>query len=170
MLVDPEVEHHVDAVAAGEVLAALVGWHVRLGEQHGVAAPPLHHLADLVQEVEVDAGRPAVQRGLLEQERQRVDAEPGHAQLQPVAHDAPQLLAHVRVLHVQVGLVVVEAVVVPLARLRIARPGVALHAREDGAGSPVRRPLRRPHVPVSRGRVAVLARRAETTDAGRRCG
>src|SRR3954447_3877859 len=162
MLVDPEVEHHVDAVAAGEVPAALVGRHVRLGKQYGIAAPPLHHVADLVHEPEVGLRRPAIQRRLLlEHERQRVDAEAGNAQLQPVAHDAAQLLAHVRVFHVQVGLVVIEAVVVPLARLRVARPGVALHAREDGARSPVRRPPLRPPLPVPGGRVAALARSAK---------
>ena len=57
---------------------------------------------------------------LLEDERRGVDPEAGDAQLQPEPHDPLDLVADRRVAPVQVGLEVVEAVVVPGAGLLVA--------------------------------------------------
>ena len=90
-LVDREVQHHLQPVAeVAEVVEALVGRHVRLGEQDGVAAPPLQEVAHLVEQLVVLARRDAGSL-LLDQERHRVHAEAADAELQPEAHDAVNL-------------------------------------------------------------------------------
>ena len=151
VLVHPEVEHHVQPVAAGEILLRLFGHDVRLAEQRGVSRPPLQELADVVEPIELQPRLAAVDRGLLQHERHGVDPEPGDTQLEPVADDPPYLLAHHRVRHVEIGLEVVEAVEVPLPDALLVAPGLLLHAGEHHADVPVGRTLVRPHVPVDAG-------------------
>src|SRR4029450_10061626 len=91
----------------------------------------------------------AVGPRFLDDERDRIDAEPGNAEPQPVADDAVDLLAHARVVHVQVGLEVVETVEVPGPRLLLVRPGRGLDAREDDPRADRAWALSRPDVPVA---------------------
>src|SRR5581483_9581440 len=151
---DPEVEHHVEPVPVGEVALRLLGEDVRLAEQHRVADTPLQELAELPEVLEVDLRPPARLRRLLEDERNGVDTEARDAELEPEADDPPHLLADARVVHVEVGLEVVEAVEVVRLRGAVERPRPTLDAGEDEAASPVRRPPLRPDVPVAVRRVA----------------
>ena len=89
---------------------------------------------------------------VLDEEGHRVDAEALDAELQPVAHDAQDLLAHLRVGDVEVGLELVEAVHVPRARLFVVGPHRLLHAGEDDPLGDVGGLLLRPDVPVALGR------------------
>src|SRR5581483_3312102 len=151
---DPEVEHHVEPVPVGEVALRLLGEDVRLAEQHRVADTPLQELAELPEVLEVDLRPPARLRRLLEDERNGVDTEARDAELEPEADDPPHLFADARVVHVEVGLEVVEAVEVVRLRGAVERPRPTLDAGEDEAASPVRRPPLRPDVPVAVRRVA----------------
>src|SRR3954449_10113098 len=90
----------------------------------------------------------AAPRRLFEHERHRVDSEPRDAELLPVAHDAAHLLAHARLVHVEVGLEVVETVEVVLPPLAVERPRGLLDAGKDDAALRVARPCLRPDVPV----------------------
>ena len=71
--------------------------------------------------------------GRLDEERHGVDAEPGDAELQPVADRLGDLVAHGRVGDVQVGLVAVEAVQVVLAGALVEFPDAVLLAREHAS-------------------------------------
>jgi len=94
-------------------------------------------------------------------ERHRVEPEPGDAELRPESHDLQDLRLHQRVGGVEVGLEVVEAVVVPGLRLFVARPDRLLDAGKDDAVIDVRRPGVGPDVPVAVLGVAIAARGAE---------
>ena len=148
VLVDPEVEHHVQPAALAEVPARLLGKHVRLAEQHCVADPPLDEAPHLLQVLEAQWLRAAVRRRLLEDERDGVEPEAGDAEREPETHDPADLLPHLGVLHVQIRLEVVEAVEVVLPHLGCARPRPLLDTREDHPRLPVRWTLLRPDVPV----------------------
>ena len=124
--VEQEREHHVRAVVrtarvGGHVLRDVVGLDVGLAQQHGVALAPLQVLAPVVEDREVLGRRIQAWRGLLEHERRGVDAEAGGTELHPEPHDLLDLLADRGVGPVQVGLEVVEPVVVPGLRPRAAR-------------------------------------------------
>ena len=75
--------------------------------------------------------------------------KPDDAELQPEADDLLDLLADPRVGHVEVGLEVVEAVVVPRARLLVERPRRVLVAGEHHPLAAVGRLGLGPHVPVA---------------------
>ena len=96
----------------------------------------------------------------LENERNGVDAEAGDAELQPEADDPSHLLAHERVVHVEVGLEVVETVEVVLPRFPVEVPRALLLSGKDNAAAEVRRSPPRPDVPSGavRGRIACLAK------------
>jgi hypothetical protein len=123
MLVYPEVEHQVEPGAVGEIVLVVARDDVRLPEQDRVSPTPLNHLPQLTQVLEVQLGGAAVRPRFLDDERDGIDAESGSAESQPVADDAVDLFAHPRVLHIQVGLKVVEAVEVPRPRPLVVRPG-----------------------------------------------
>jgi hypothetical protein len=150
-----------------KVLHALGGRHVGLGEQDGLAPAPLEEVAHLVQDVEVlrdlDAGSLA-----LDEERHRVHPEAGHPELQPEAHDPLDLAEHHGVVRVEVGLVLVEAVEVVLARGAVVRPVGLLRAGEHEPARVVLRALVRPHVPVAERRRLVVARGLEPRMVDRR--
>jgi hypothetical protein len=80
---------------------------------------------------------------ILDEERHCVDPEPREPQFQPEAEHLADLLAHPRVGHIQVGLVVVEAVQVVLAGAFVQCPDAVLLARG-------RRMPARPSVGLSR--------------------
>src|SRR5215212_4940085 len=122
MLVYPEVEHQVKSLAVGEVVLVVARDNVRLAEQDCVSAAPLNHLPEFTQVVEVQLRCAAVRLRFLDDEWDSIDTEPGNAKSQPVADDAVDFFAYARVLHVQVGLKVVEAVEVPRPRLLFIRP------------------------------------------------
>jgi len=71
------------AALVAEVPDELVGLHVRLGQQQGVAAPPGGVLAQGAEELEVLGGVGVARFGQLDDERRRVDAEAGDAELEP---------------------------------------------------------------------------------------
>ena len=98
--------------------------------------------------------------GVLEEERDRVDAEAADADLEPEPDDARDLLAHGRVRDVEVGLVGEEPVQVVLPRLAVVGPHALLLAGEDHVDLDVRL-LVDPHVPVPVGRVRIGSRRLE---------
>src|SRR5687768_18111569 len=59
------------------------------------------------------------QAEIFDEERHRVDAEPGDAELQPKTHDLVDLFAHRLVGDVEVGLVLVETVQVDRKSTRL---------------------------------------------------
>ena len=120
-----EVEGHVEAVAVPEVGPHVLRPHVGLGEQQPprelrVHPPPQlpHHLVGLGQ---VLAGGALA----LHEVGHGVHPEPVHPELEPEAHHLPDLLAHGRVVEVEVGLVGEEPV--PVVGLRDRVPGPVRH-------------------------------------------
>jgi hypothetical protein len=85
----------------------------------------------------------------VEHERNRVDAEAGHSEPEPIADDAVYLVPDEGIPRVQVGLEVVEAVEVPRPRVFRVGPRRALHAGEDDTRARVGRALLGPDVPVA---------------------
>ena len=169
-LVHREVEHHLQPVAfVAEILHAFVRRHIRFGQHDRLPGAPLQEIAHLLQQVEIllvlDAGAL-----LFDQERHRVHAEAGHAELQPETHDLLNLGAHVRMPRVQVRLMIVEAMEIVLARALVLRPGRRLLARKDDAVLVVLRPHVGPDVPVAEKRAPDLRAPAETTANRSRCG
>jgi hypothetical protein len=54
VLIDEEVEHHVDAIAfIAEILLVLLGQHVSFSQQHRIASAPLQELTHLGEVFEV---------------------------------------------------------------------------------------------------------------------
>ncbi len=125
------IRSSVAVFAAAEMLPRALSRHVRLGQHDRLGAPPRQEVAHLGQKQERVAVRLLLQALVLDQERHRVDAEPRHPQLQPVAHDLDDLGAHLGVGDVEVGLMRVEAVHVPRARLLGLGPDRVLHAGKD---------------------------------------
>ena len=153
-----EVEGHVEAVAVPEVGPDVLRPHVGLGEEHpsrelGVH-PPSQLPDDPVRLGQVLAGCALP----LHEVGHRVHPEPVHPDLEPEAHHLPDLLAHRRVVEVEVGLVREEAV--PVVGLGDGVPGPVRHlgvAEDD------------PHAAVAVVRVApdvVVALRAVGRGAG----
>src|SRR5215208_779449 len=122
MLVYPEIEHQVKSLAVGEVMLVVARDNVRLAEQDRVAAAPLDDLPKFTQVLKVQLRCAAVRLRFFDDEWNSVDTKPGNAEPHPVADDAVDFCAYARVLHVQVGLKVVEAVEVPQPRLLFIRP------------------------------------------------
>ena len=77
--------------------------------------------------------------GVLLQERDPVDPEAVEAELEPEADDAHDLVDHLGIGEVEVGLVLVEVVEVPLARPVVELPDRVLLVREDDELRGVRR-------------------------------
>ena len=149
VLVDPEVEHEVEPVAVCRSRSAdCLG--STFASPSRTASPARHcrNSRNSCSHSKQVCELAAVSRRLLEHERNRIHAEAGDAELQPVPDDAANLLADPRVRHVEVRLEVVEAVKVVPADFAGVRPRLLLHAREDHAALPVGRPLVRPHVPI----------------------
>ena len=99
--------------------------------------------------VVVPRGRVVSQQGVLDDHVHDVDPEAGHATVEPEAQDPVELVAHLLVPPVEVGLVGEEVVQVVLARRPVERPGGAAEAALPVVG---RRPVRLrigPHVPVA---------------------
>ena len=119
-----EVERHVELVAVAEVGAHVLRPHVGLGEQHlpgKFSSSRRRSPARLVGLGQVLAGGALA----LDEVGHGVHAEPVHAQVEPELHDLPDLLAHRRVVVVQVRLVAEEAV--PVVGLRDGVPGPVRH-------------------------------------------
>ena len=154
-LVQDEVEQHRQTVAVTEVLDELFGLDVGLGQDDGITPSPGDLVVQVVQPGEVLARGGVTGHRELDDEGGGVEPEPRHAQLQPEPDDLLDLLTHPQVGHVQVGLEVVEAVVVPGPGRVVERPGRVLIAGEHGALSQVARLLLGPDVPIPirRGRV-----------------
>ena len=154
-LVEDEVEQHRETVTVTEVLDELFGLDVGLGEDDRIAPSPGELVVQVVQPGEVLARGGVVGHGELDDEGGGVEPEPRHAELQPEPDDLLDLLTHPGVVHVQVGLEVVEAVVVPRPGDVVERPRRVLIAGEHHALAQVARLLLRPDVPVPirRGRV-----------------
>ena len=158
-----EVEHQVELVAVlvAEELALLLGREVDLAEQDGVALTALEERAQVLQvAVRVD-GRGVGDAVELEQERDGVDPESADPELQPEPDDPGDLLPHVGVGDVQVGLVGHEPVEVVLLGLAVVGPHPALLAGEDLGELGVLGPLVHPHVPVAVRRGGVRPSRLE---------
>ncbi len=153
-----EVEAHrqlvADAVGVAEELHRVGVGQVDLAEQDALAVAAAQERAQVAQVV-VRVGQV---RGVelavgLQQERDRVHPEAGQAELHPEPHDAHDLVAHLGVGDVEVGLVAVEAVQVVLAGGLVQLPQAGLLVREHDALRPVLRRLLGPHVPVALCRV-----------------
>ena len=149
-----EVEGHVELVTLAEVGSHLLRPHVRLGEQHPPgelrvdSAPQLpHHLVRLGQ---VLAGRALA----LDEVGHGVHPEAVHPELEPEPHHLPDLLAHRRVVVVEVGLVREEAVPVVGLRDRIPRPVRHLGVAEDDPDAAIALVAVAPDVVVALGAVA----------------
>ena len=114
-LVDPEVEHHLQAVAElAEVVVVVLRRDVRFREDDRVACAPLQELAHVAQHVVLLDVLLVGALG-LDHERDRIHPKAGHAELEPEAHDLANLFLDLWVLRVEVGLKVVEAMEVVLA-------------------------------------------------------
>ena len=83
-----------------------------------VALAPLQEFAQLAQHVVLLHRLSHVRALGRDDERHRVHAEAGHAELDPEAHDLQDLGLHLRIRGVEVGLEIVEAVEVLGASLR----------------------------------------------------
>ena len=147
-LVEQEVEEHRKPVAATEVLEQLLLLDVGLGQQHAVAPPQLGHRPQVVQDREVLLRLGLVRPRHLQHEGRGVHPEPGHAELQPEGDDLHDLVPDRRFGHVEVGLEVVEAVVVPGLGHLVEGPRLLLVAGEHHPLGPVRGFVLRPDVPV----------------------
>ncbi len=97
----------------------------------------------------------------LDQERHGVHAEARDALLQPEAHDAHDLLAHLGIGGVQIRLEPVEPVKIVFAGDLVLRPRRLLDAGKHHALVVAGGPLLRPDVPVPIRGVRVLSRRLE---------
>ena len=117
--------------------------------------------------VEADVGRDGA---LLEQERHGVDAEAVDTELQPEAGDLRDLVAHLGIGDVEVGLVRVEVVQVPLPGLLVPAPDAVLGVGEDDVRTSSRRRFVAPHVVVAERRVRARTGPHGTTDGGPTCG
>ena len=145
-LVDDEREDHVQLVAVlvAEERPLLVRRQVDLAHQDRVAAAAADEAAQVAQQLVRVVQRALRQPDRLEQERDGVDAEAGQALVEPVADDLRDLVAHGRVRDVEVRLVGVEAVQVPLPRLRVPGPVGLLPVGEHDVAGLLRRASRRP--------------------------
>ena len=127
-----EVEDEVElAAAAAEEVPLLGRRQVHLAQQDGVAAPAAEVGAQVRQQLVGVLDRPLREPDRLDQEGHGVHPEAGEALLCPEARDLRELVPHLRVGDVQVGLLGVEAVQVPLARLLVVGPVRLLLVRED---------------------------------------
>jgi hypothetical protein len=162
-LVDDEIEEHVHLVAvlvAEE--AALVGrGHVGLGQQDRVAAPPVQEGPQVAEELVRVAELLALDTGLLDEERGRVQPEAGQAQLEPEPDHLVDLVAHLGIGDVQVRHALVEPVQVVLSGALVEFPVGGLLAREDDVLGTVGGRLVDPAVEVAVRRGAVGARGLE---------
>ncbi len=159
VLVDPEVEHHVDPAGAVtlEVLARLLGEHIGLAKQHRITQTPLEKAPHLRQVIEVEIPRTAFGGARFDHEGDGVQAKSCDPLLQPEPHDAAGGGAHPRIVHVQVRLVLVEAVEVVRLGFAIVGPGRLLNTGEDHPFVPILGPLLRPQIPVSMRRFRTAA-------------
>jgi hypothetical protein len=167
--VEVELQVELPAPVVAEERALVGGRQVDLAEQHGLAVAAAEVGAQVAQELVRVLDRALGHADGLEQERDGVHAEARQALLEPEAGDLGQLVAHLRVGDVEVGLLGVEAVQVPLARLLVPRPvGVLLVGEDDLPGS--RRACRRARR-RSRGRASrARSGRSGTTGGGSTCG
>jgi hypothetical protein len=150
---------HLVAELVAEEKRQLVHWFVRLGEQDRVAAPPRDERAEVAQVVvrvaDGRAGSLGAAGFLLDQEGRGIHTEARQPELQPEPDDPAQLVADVRVVDVEVGLVGHETVHVPAVDALVVRPDRLLDAGEDHAFVDIRRLLVRPDVEIVERRVAV---------------
>ena len=162
VLVDLKIEHHVHAIAVrAEIFHIGLGQHIGFGQHDAVALPPLQELAEEAEHVVLLLGLADLRPLGRDDERHRIHAEAGHAQLNPEPHDLEDLGLHLGMRGVEIGLEVVEAVEVPRLGLVIVAPGRLLHAREHHAVVGARRLLLRPDVPIAVLRIGVFARLLE---------
>ena len=141
-----ELQGELFARVSAEELQLLIERQVHLAEQDGLAAASLQEAADLAQVLvriaDLDTGRS------LDEERHRIDAEAVDAELEPEADHLGDLVPHLRVGDVQIGLVAVEAVQEVLSGRLVELPHARLLAREHGLRLLLRR-LVDPHVEVA---------------------
>ena len=154
MLIQQEVEQHVHP-AGPVILADLAPIDVRFPQEHEVPSAPGNELAELVEVVEIGTRVEAPRPRRLQPEGDRVDAEPRGPQLHPERHDLLQPLPHRRVLDVQVGLEVEEAVEVVLASFSVVGPCRLLDTRKRDPFLRIRRLAFRPHVEIAISGVAL---------------
>ncbi len=164
-LVDEEGELEVQGVAVVlEERRHLFHGDVALAHEHHVAAPAHRVLAQRVQPALARRRcRRARALDLLHEERHRVHAEAGHAELEPEADGLGDLVADGRVGDVQVGLERRELVQVELARRLVPRPVLLRRAV-------LARRVVGPHVVVAVRRARGRRTRRRTTGARSRCG
>ncbi len=129
-----EVERHVAFVAVAEILRGLLRPLVGLGQQHPVGIGFVEGGADLLDDRVGLRQILAIGAVALDQVGDRVEAQPVHPHVEPVAHHLDHRVQNLRVVEVQVGLVRVEAV--PVIRLgdRVPGPVRGLGVEEDDAG------------------------------------
>ena len=170
MLVDLEIEHHVHAVAVrAEILHVGLGQHVGFREHDAVALPPLQEFAEAAEHVVLLLRLADFAPLGGDNERHRIHAEAGDAELDPEAHDLEDLGLHLGIRRVEIGLEVVEAVEVPRLGLLVIAPGRLLHAGEHHAFVGARWLLLRPDIPVAVLRIRDRGARPGTTGARRTC-
>jgi hypothetical protein len=149
VLIDMEVEHHVDAVAViAEILHGDLRHDVRLGENDGIADAPLQEFPECAEHVVLLAGSLDIGALGADYERHHIHAESRHAQLNPEAHDLQQLGVNVGMGRIEVRLEVIEPVEVPRLGHLVVSPGGLLDARKRHAFLGMRWTPLRPYIPV----------------------
>jgi hypothetical protein len=123
------------AVLVAEELALLLRAQVDLAEQHRFPVAPPDEAPQVAQQLVRVLTASLGDTGRLDQERDRVDAKPTQPLLEPEAGHLSDLVADLRVGHVEVRLVGVEAVQVPPGGVLIESPvGLLLVGKHDVAG------------------------------------
>ena len=128
-----------------DVLRPLIG----LGEEHPVRVAGVDLLADALQVLVRPRQVLAVRALVLEEVRHGVEPEAVEAEVEPEAQHLEHRVLDLRVLVIEVGLVVEEAVPVVLAAHGIPRPvrGLAVHEDDARVLVAVSRPTRRTNRP-----------------------
>src|SRR5437773_5447319 len=103
--------------------------------------------------------RSAVGTEALDDERNGIHAKPGNATRQPEGDDPSNFVADAGAVHIQIGFVFVEPVVIPRGSVGIPAPRLLLKPREDQTFPSVSRPIGGPDVVLAIRRARIGARR-----------
>src|SRR5690349_3208884 len=150
MLVDVEVEHQVNAISFFSKVFTAVLWHyVRLAKQNGLSVSPLKKSLHLPEVFEFQLFGSLSVDLRLEHKRYGVDPKALDTKLNPIAHNAGNLSAHLRIPEIQIRLKLMKAVMVVSAGFLVVRPCGFLDTGEDHSIIPFVRLLLRPDIPIA---------------------
>ena len=143
-----EVECHVALVVVAEIVLGVFRPLVCFGQQHTVRIVRIHLGPDLLQHRVGFRQVLVVGTLALDQIWDGVQAQPVHAEIQPVAQDCQHLLQHALIVEVQIRLVRIEPMPIIRPGLLVPRPVGALRINENDARSGVFSVIIRPYIEV----------------------